>query len=62
MSQSKVKSYRRTVKHTMKNEYTKYMYDYIEKLCNQPLKTRLHFLWFILLKKNPHTGKKYENS
>ena len=58
MSQSKVKAYKRTVKHTMSKEYKKYIYDYIGNLCNEPLKVRLHFLWLILNKKNPHTGKK----
>lgn len=58
MSQSKIKEYRRMIKRTAQGKYKGYIYDYIENLCREPLRVRLHFLWLILCKKNPHTGKK----
>lgn len=58
MSQSKLKLYRRAVKRSSQKNYNKYIYDYIEGLCREPLKVRLHYLWLIICKKNPHTGKK----
>lgn len=58
MSTKKDKSYRRITQKKMDASGRSIIYQYIDNLCNEPLRVRLHFLWFIIRKINPHTKKK----
>ena len=64
MSESKIKNYRRLIERTVnkdsKEHYREFIFTHMDKLCREPLKIRMQFMWKVLRRINPHTGKKVE--
>jgi hypothetical protein len=60
MSQSKIKTYKRMLKRENEKNYKRYIFEYVNRLCREPLRVKVSYMWMIFRSINPHTGEKVE--
>lgn len=58
MSQKIMKLSRKIGQKEFDKKARKAIFKYVNRLCKEPLKVRLHYAWRFVRGRNPHTNKK----
>jgi hypothetical protein len=61
MSQSKIKTYKRMLKRENEKNYKRYIFEYANRLCREPFRVKVSYMWMIFRSINPHTGEKVKH-